>query len=115
MQRPYPGYFFPWISSQFVVPDTGIVARVLAGGARNTLATPERAQADFPSRGIVAFSPISTRPVHFDGSAFGVAFREAFGAGRAGCTKKRLKQPNRSSSSFRNLQSATAFAIGGFG
>jgi hypothetical protein len=32
----------------------------------------------------------------------------------AGCATKRLKQPNRSSSSFRNLQSAIAFATGGF-
>jgi hypothetical protein len=35
--------------------------------------------------------------------------------GRAGFTKNRLKQPNRSSSSFRNLQSAMTFAVGGFG
>jgi hypothetical protein len=32
----------------------------------------------------------------------------------AGCTK-RLKKPNRSSFSFRNLRSATLFATGGFG
>jgi hypothetical protein len=46
--------------------------------------------------------------------AFGATFRGAFGE-VAGFAKKRLKQPNRSSSSFRNLQSATAFATAGFG
>jgi len=50
---------------------------------------------------------------HFGGLVFGVAFGPTFeGFGRA---KKRLKQANRSSSSFRNLQSATSFATGGFG
>jgi hypothetical protein len=52
------------------------------------------------------------RDIHFDGWPFGLALCGAF-RGLDGA-KKRLKQANRSSCSFRNLQSAASLATGGF-